>query len=244
VKEINMAKKVVIIGTSSGIGRELAKLYAKEGCRVGITGRRKYLLDELQQEYPGSFFVESFDVTGPGNTAHLENLIGQLGGMDVFIYNSGFGEPAKTLDWETDRQTLLTNVNGFTEMTNFAFNYFAKKGQGQIAAISSIASIRGNSWAPAYSASKAYISTYLEGLNMKAAKMKLDIGITDILPGFVKTKMAKGNKMFWVAGVEKASLQIYHAIRSKKRRAYITKRWQLIAWLMKWMPYRIYKKFG
>ncbi len=237
-------KKVIIIGATSGIGRELAKLYVQNNCLVGATGRRQELLDTLQKEYPHKIFTECFDVRGNENIQHIQSLIDQLGGLDIFIYNSGFGDTSQTLDWAIDKQTTLTNVNGFVETVNFAFNYFAKQGHGQIAGISSIASIRGNSWAPAYSASKAYMSTYMEGLHMKTAKMKLDIAVTDIQPGFIKTKMAKGNGQFWVAPVDKATRQIFHAIQNKKRRAYITKRWWLIAKIMKWLPYGIYKKIG
>ena len=240
----NGRKKVIIIGASSGIGRELAKLYALDKWLVGVTGRRKELLDELQQQFPDNIITECFDVTRNENTEHLKNLLEQLGGMDLFIYNSGYGEPSKTMDWKIDQQTTLTNVNGFVETVNFAFNYFVKQGYGQIAGTSSIASNRGNSWAPAYSASKAYMSTYMEGLHMKAAKLKLNISITDIQPGFVKTKMAKGNGQFWVAPVDKAARQIFNAIQHRKRRAYITRRWWLIAKIMKWMPYWIYKKLG
>ena len=237
-------KKVIIIGATSGIGRELAKLYAADDCLVGVTGRRKELLDSLQQEFPGHIITECFDVRGSENIDHFNSLLQQLGGMDIFIYNSGFGEPSKTLDWKIDLQTTLTNVNGFVETVNFAFNYFAKQEHGQIAGISSIASIRGNSWASAYSASKAYMSTYLEGLHMKAAKMKLQVSVTDIQPGFVNTKMAKGNGQFWVAPVEKAAKQIFIAVNNKRRRAYITRRWWFIAKIMKWMPYWFYKKIG
>ncbi len=237
-------KKVIIIGATSGIGRELAKLFVQSGCIVGATGRRPELLDTLKEEFPGKIFTACFDVMGNENIQHIQSLIDQLGGMDIFIYNSGYGDTSQTLDWKTDQQTTLTNVNGFVETVNFAFNYFSKQGHGQIAGISSIASIRGNSWAPAYSASKAYMSNYMEGLHMKAAKMKLDISITDIQPGFVKTKMAKGNGQFWVAPVAKASKQIFTAIQNKRRRAYITKRWWLIAKLMKGVPYWIYKRIG
>lgn len=237
-------KKVIIIGATSGMGRELAKLYATSNCLVGITGRRKELLNTLQQQFPDNILTECFDVTGNENIEHLKNLLEQLGGMDLLIYNSGYGDTSKNLDWEIDRQTTLTNVNGFVEIVNFAFNYFTKQEQGQIAGTSSIAAIRGNSWAPAYSASKAYMSNYLEGLQIKAARMNQKIFITDIQPGFVKTKMAKGKGQFWVAPAEKAAKQIFTAIKNKKRRVYITKRWWLIAKIVKWMPYWMYKKFG
>jgi short-subunit dehydrogenase len=237
-------KKVIIIGATSGIGRELAKLYAQHNWLVGVTGRRRELLDSLQEEFPSNIIKECFDVTGDENVECIQFLLQQLGGLDLLIYNSGFGEPSKTLDLTIDINTNKTNVVGFTEIVNFAFNYFEKEGKGHIVAISSIASIRGNSFAPAYSASKAYMSNYMEGLYIKAGKIKLPIYTTDIQPGFVRTSMAKSESMFWVAPVEKAAQQIFTAIGNKKRRAYITKRWWLIAKIMKWMPVSVYKKIA
>lgn len=235
-------KKIIIIGATSGIGRELAKNYAAEGYLVGATGRKMDLLQSLQQEFPEQVIVECFDVTGNDNISHLKNLLQQMGGADAFIYNSGYGDTSKTLDWSIDRQTTLTNVNGFVELTNFMFNYFAGKGNGQIAGISSIASIRGNSWSPAYSASKAFMSNYLEGVRIKAGRMKLNLSVTDIQPGFVQTKMAEGHKRFWECPVKKAAKQIVNAIHAKKRRAYIIKRWWLIAKLLPLLPNAVIKR--
>jgi len=249
-------KKVIIIGATSGIGRELAKLFAQDDCIVAVTGRRQELLDSLKAEFPTKIITACFDVTGNENIHHLQSLIDQLGGLDIFIYNSGYGDTSKTLDWTIDQQTTLTNVNGFVEMVNYAFNYFAKQGHppagasgqgsasGQIAATSSIASNRGNSWAPAYSASKAYMSNYAEGLSIKAHRLKKNIVITDIRPGFLDTKMAKGNKRFWVVPVHKAATQVMNAIDKRKRVVYISRRWWLIALIMKWMPFRIYKRIA
>ncbi|MEP6927198.1 MAG: SDR family NAD(P)-dependent oxidoreductase, partial [Ginsengibacter sp.] len=135
-------------------------------------------------------------------------------------------------------------VNGFIEIVCYAFNYLVNQGYGQIACTSSIASIRGNSMAPAYSASKAFESNYMEGLYLKAKRLKKNIAVTDIQPGFVGTNMAKGEGKFWVAPVEKAAEQIYKAIQKKKKRAYITKRWAIIAWLLKYIPGFIYNRFG
>jgi len=237
-------KKVIIIGATSGIGRELAKLYAQNNWLVGITGRRKPLLDSLQEAFPNNIVRECFDVTKDDNIKHMQFLLQQLGGLDLLIYNSGIGEPSKKLDLTIDVNTTKTNVLGFIEIVNFAFNYFEKEGKGHIAAISSIASIRGNSLAPAYSASKAFMSNYMEGLYIRSSKIKLPIYTTDIQPGFVKTNMAKSEAMFWVAPVEKAAAQIFIAIQNKKRRAYITRRWWLIAKIMKWLPMFIYKKIA
>ena len=237
-------KKVIIIGATSGIGRELAVLYAKNNCLVGVSGRRRPLLDSLRQEFPGNIVTECFDVTEEDNIESLKNLIQQLGGLDLLIYNSGYGKPSDYLDLEIDKETTHINVNGFLEIVNFAFNYFVLEEKGQIAATSSIAGIRGNSFAPAYSASKSYMSNYMEGLYLKAQRLKLPIYITDIQPGFVKTKMAKAEKQFWVSSPEKAALQIYKAIENKRRRAYITRRWWLIAKLLRVLPMFIYRRIG
>jgi short-subunit dehydrogenase len=237
-------KKVIIIGATSGIGRELVKLYATGNWLVGATGRRKELLQRLQKDFPDNVITECFDVTQAENIENIKNLIQQLGGLDLLIYNSGYGEPSSTLDWKIDKETTLVNVNGFVEIANFAFNYFLAEGKGHIAATSSIAAIRGNGFAPAYSASKAYVSTYMEGLYIKASKLKLPIYITDIQPGFVNTRMARGPGRFWVSSVEKAAQQIYTAIKNKKRKAYITRRWWLIAKLMNIIPIFIYKRIG
>src|SRR5436190_19886164 len=235
-------KKVIIIGATSGIGRELAKLYAQNNWLVGITGRRKPLLDSLQEAFPNNIVRECFDVTKDDNIEHMQFLLQQLGGLDLLIYNSGIGEPSKKLDLTIDVTTTKTNVLGFIEIVNFAFNYFEKEGKGHIAAISSIASIRGNSLAPAYSASKAFMSNYMEGLYIRTSKIKLPIYTTDIQPGFVKANMTKPEAMFWVAPVDNAAAQIFIAIQNKKRSAYITRRWWLIAKIMKWLPMFIYKK--
>jgi short-subunit dehydrogenase len=237
-------KSVVIIGATSGIGRRMAELYAAKGYKVGITGRRNELLNEIQQQFPTLIETECFDVTGAENISKLESLISKLGGLDILVYSSGIGEPSKELDWQLDKMTVDINVNGFVEITNWAFNYFIKQGHGRLATLSSVASHRGNSWAPAYSASKAFQSNYFEGLAIKTYRMKKNIGITCIEPGFVKTKMAKGNKIFWSVPVEKASLQIIDAIEKKKRRVYISKRWWLVGKLMKLLPFGIYKRLG
>src|SRR5258706_12540012 len=129
-------------------------------------------------------------------------------------------------------------------MSNWAFNFFVKQGYGQLVIISSIAANRGNSSAPAYSASKAFQSVYFEGLAIKAGKLEKRVTITCIEPGFVRSKMAKSDKLFWVVPVDKAARQIIRAIDKKKRKAYISKRWWLIAKLLRWMPYPVLKRFA
>jgi short-subunit dehydrogenase len=236
-------KKVIIIGASSGIGKEIALQYAMRGYVVGITGRRENLLQEIKEKFSSQIFIECFDVRSEKNIEHLETLISKMNGVDIFIYNAGYGEPSETLNIEIEKRVYETNVKGFVDLTSFMFNYFIQQGRGQIAATSSIASIKGLSLAPAYSASKAFMSNYMESLYIKAKKLKAKIFITDIQPGFIKTKVAK-NKQFWAASSYKAAQQIIGAIEAKKWRVYITKRWWFIAKLMRFAPSSLYHRFA
>jgi short-subunit dehydrogenase len=235
-------KKVIIIGASSGMGRELARLYALEGNKVAVTGRREHLLNQLKEEFPNNIICSSFDVRLLDNPRQLNILVEQLGGMDICLICAGLGTVHKELHWEIEKETFETNVSAFTQIATWAYNFFINQGHGQLANISSIASWRGNSHAPAYSASKAYQSVYFEGLKMKAIHLKSPLVISDIQPGFVQTKTGQGNKRFWVASVQKAARQIKSGLDARKFRFYVSKRWGMIAWLMKWMPNFIYHK--
>ena len=95
---------------------------------------------------------------------------------------------------------------------------------------------------PAYSASKAYQINYMEALRKKAFKDNGNVLVTDIRPGLVDTAMAKGDGLFWVMPVEKVAKQICNAIKKHKSKAYVTKRWHIIAIIMRFLPYWLYKR--
>ena len=236
-------KKVIIIGATSGIGKELARLYSLNKYEVGLVGRRSELLEALVSELQTKSYKLTLDIKETENTINsIEKLIQDMHGVDLIIISAGTGHLNDDLDWSKEKETIDTNVLGFSAIANIAMRYFMKKRAGHLVGISSIASIRGSSIAPAYNASKAFMSNYLEGLRIKTSKKHIPIIITDIQPGLVDTAMAKGDGLFWVAPPKKAAKQIYKAIKNKKKKAYITKRWAIIASLLKIMPDCIYKK--
>ena len=236
-------KKCVIIGATSGIGRELAKLYSSKGYLVGITGRRENLLKELADEKPESYKIKPFDISIPDNSRkNLDELTEELGGLDLIVINSGTGNSNDNLDFEIEKETIMTNVLGVTEISGWAFNYFRKQGNGQIAIVTSIAGMRGGRFAPSYSASKAFLMNYTEGLRQKAKNLKLPVYVTDIRPGFVDTAMAKSENKFWVATPVKAAEQIFSALKRKKKISYITKRWIIAAYILKLLPKWIFDR--
>ena len=236
-------KKAIVIGSTSGIGKGLAKTFAANNYNVGITGRRKEMLLELNDEHPDVFKLKVLDVTDTASTIqHLEALTAELGGLDLLVISSGIGEINETLDFEIEKQTIATNIIGFTCIADWAYTYFEKQKAGHLVVISSVGGIRGSRLAPAYNATKAYQINYTEGLRQKAAKQKLPIFITDIRPGLVDTQMAKGEGLFWVMPLEKAVGQMYKSIVAKKKVVYVTKRWRLIAALLKLLPRAVYDR--
>lgn len=235
--------KAIIIGATSGIGKGLALKLAQENYLVGITGRRTELLNELKLQKPNSFFTKTFDITDTDTIAeNLEALTKELDGLDLLIISSGTGDLNDELHYEIEKRTIETNVTGFTCIADWAFTYFENQKKGHLVAISSVGGLRGSRIAPAYNATKAYQMNYLEGLRQKATKLRTQIAVTDIRPGFVDTAMAKGEGQFWVATVDKATSQIFKAIEKKKKIAYVTKRWKLIGAILKRIPRQVYDK--
>lgn len=219
------------------MGKSLAIQMSAKGYTVGITGKRQTLLNEIENLNPTKIFGSCFDVNDEFELVeNLNDLIYRLGGLDILIYSAGYGEINENLDNLIEQDTIRTNVRSFTNVITFAFDYFQLQGSGQIAAITSVAGLRGNDKAPAYSASKAYQINYLEGLAMKARKMKIPINILDIRPGYVDTAMAKGDNLFWVTTVKKAAKQIIDGIEHKKEVIYVSKRWRIFAWIFKIIP--------
>lgn len=236
-------KKAIIIGASSGIGKGLARLLTENDYKVGITGRRAELLDELKKTNTNSFLVKAFDATDTkASVEKLEELTSELGGLDLLIFSSGTGDLNETLDFEIERKIIALNVTGFTNIIDWAFNYFEKQEFGHLVAITSAAGIRGSRQAPSYNATKSYQINYLEGLRQKSTKSRKPIFVTDIRPGFVDTDMAKGEGLFWVMPVEKVTKQIYKAIKKRRKVVYVTKRWGIIAGILKILPGFIYDR--
>lgn len=233
----------IIIGATSGIGKRLAKLLVDNGYKVGITGRRSELLDELKKRNPNSFVIKTFDITDTNVVVEkLEELTSELGGLDLLILSAGTGDLNENLDFKIEKHTIDTNVVGFTCIADWTFKYFEKQEFGHLVAISSIGGLRGSRQAPSYNATKAYQINYLEGLRQKTAKLKKPIFITDIRPGLVDTEMAKGDGLFWVMPVEKTVSQIFKAIKKSRKIVYVTKRWRLIAAILKRIPRPIYDR--
>jgi short-subunit dehydrogenase len=219
-------KRAIVVGASSGIGEELARLLAANQYLVGITGKRLWLLQALKAERPWSYVAAEMDITDPAATlTSLELLIDKLGGLDLLVICSATGEVNYLLDPAIEARAISANVSGFTFVADWAFSYFQSKGKGHLVGITSITGLRGALGSPAFQATKAYQLSYLEGLRQKAKDLKLSVHITDVQSGYTRNRKLTGDQLFWGEPVEKSVLQIFKAISKFKSVCYIPRRW-------------------
>lgn len=234
-------RTAVIIGASSGIGEALAHQLNREGWRLGLLARRLDRLDALRQTLAQDTVVRRIDVTHDDAAAILDEVIEQLGGVDLVIVSAGTGHNA-ALDWALDLETVAVNVLGFMAMAQVAMRHFLGRGRGHLVGISSVAALRGNR-AASYAASKAFQSVYLDGLRDLARHRGHSIVVTEVQPGFVDTAMMKPERplpalvrRLFVASPAKAARQILRAVHKRKKHAYITRRYGVVAVLLKLLP--------
>ena len=232
-------KRAIVIGASSGIGFEVARLLQKQGWTLGVAARRVELLKTI-----GDVEVAQIDVTAEDATTQLRNLIQKIGGMDLFFYASGIGKQNRELKEDIELATISTNALGFTRMIGEAYRYFAAQGQGHIAAITSIAGTKGLGPAPSYSATKAMQNVYLQALEQQANTRGLKIRFTDIRPGFVDTALLAGDFHYPMKlQPQKVAKEIISAINHHQHICVIDWRYRLLTALWRRIPRCLWRRF-
>jgi short-subunit dehydrogenase len=236
-------RTAVIVGASSGIGEALAHELNRAGWRLGLLARRLERLESLRETLAPETVVRVLDVTQPDAAAAFEHVLEELGGADLVIISAGTGHNNYALRWELDVDTVTVNVLGFMAVAQVAMRHFLQRGRGHLVGISSVAALRGNHAGAAYAASKAFQSVYLDGLRDLAGHSGRPIAVTEVQPGFVDTAMMKTDRplpavvrWLWVASPAKAARQILRAIQKRKKHAYITRRYALVALVFKLLP--------
>ena len=251
------------MGATSGIGQEVARLLAANGYEVGIAGRREERLVQMAQATPGIVAYRQIDVTKEDAPTELHKLIEELGGMDLYVHSSGIGWENVALDADKELKTVETNGVGFVRMVSAAYNWFAeqradeakqraegdeqkasdKERKARIACITSIARTRGLGAAPAYSATKRMQAHYLECLSQQVRMRHLNIGITDIRPGFVATDLIAGSHFPLQLKAEDVARTIVRAIERGNEVVTIDWRYRLLvaAWQLipRWLWVRL-----
>lgn len=240
----NDVKRAIVVGASSGLGREVTRLLLERGWNVGIAARRIDRLEELAREYPGRVTTAPLDVTREGCEKQFVDLVERHGGMDLLFYASGVGKQNRTLEPEIELRTVETNGMGFTRIVGEAYRYMARQGHGHIAVISSIAGTKGLGPAPSYSATKAFQNCYIQALEQQAHARRLNIRFTDLRPGFVDTDLLNdGNRYPMLLSPTRVAREIVWAIEHRKHVRVIDWRWRIVTALWRRVPRCLWRLF-
>ncbi|WNG13728.1 SDR family NAD(P)-dependent oxidoreductase [Cystobacter fuscus] len=189
-------RTALVTGASSGLGRGLALWLGKRGVKVYAAARRLSRLEELAQQgkavgatlEPVELDVSQADAT----LARVRELDDACGGLDLVVANAGVGFPtnARNFPWEDARRVIDVNVTGAAATLSAVLPRMVERDRGHLVGISSLASCRGLPQNAAYSASKAFLDTFLESLRVDLHGT--GVRVTCIRPGFVKTEITAG----------------------------------------------------
>ena len=241
--------RAIIVGASSGIGAELARLLAAEGCDVALVGRRRPELEALAAEISkggrSKAHVAEHDVTLYDDAPLVfERLVEQLGGLDLIVYSSGIIHVPEEGVWDAakERRVLEVNVLGAVAWTTPAAAMFEAKRAGTIVGISSIAGERGRRTMPAYTTSKAAMSTWMEALRNRISRY--GVNVVTIKPGIVDTaQSAHLPKRPMLIPARKAAEQILAAAkRGDSPTVFVPGQWWLVAMILRHMPSFVFRR--
>ena len=236
-------KKAIVVGASSGIGHEVARLLIAQGWAVGVAARRIDKLTDQQAMAPERVYTAHIDVTNEDAETFLQQLIERMGGLDLYFHAAGIGWQNPSLNADIELKTMKTNAVGFTRMIGCAYRYFANNGGGHIACITSIAGTKGLGPAPSYSATKAMQNTYLQALEQLAVCKQHNIHFTDIRPGFVDTPLLAGTSHLpMLMSTEKVARSIIKAINHRRHICVIDTRWCLLTFFWRLIPNWIWRR--
>lgn len=226
----SVRERVLVVGASSGIGAAIVRQLASEGCQVVAVARREDRLAELAASCPeGTVHPLVHDVVAAGEVPELfERAHTLMGGLDTLCYVAGVMPlvGAQEYDHEVDRPMVQVNLLGGMAWCAEAARLFQSRRSGTIVGISSVAGDRGRRMNPAYHASKAGFSTYLESLRNRLEGH--GVRVVTIKPGMVRTDMtAELDKLVLPITAEQAARA---TIRTWRGRFWSTRYVPLIWW--------------
>lgn len=244
-------KRVILVGATDGLGKALAEVYAARGFWVTILGRSRQKLDTLVADLRSRFPVATVNgvVCDLSDAARLEpafrEALAVTGHCDLFLYNAGVMHHGDGVTSEPARDAEMMEVNAVAavRLLGLAANWFRVAGRGQIAGISSIAGDRGRKGNPAYNASKAALTTFLEGLRNRLAPF--GVTVSTVKPGYVGTRMTAGKSgLFWVVSAADAARIIADRLEKGHEVFYVTRRWALLSLALRHVPRFVFKRLG
>jgi len=185
-------KTAIITGGATGIGLACARLFAQEGARVVIFGRRQDRLDQAQKEIGSGVLAVQGDITQKQDTERLvETAVKQLGKVDILINNAGTFAPSPLHETDDDLwdQTFNINMRGVFQLTRKVLPHMVRQGSGSIIHISSILGMIAVPGTSAYNASKGALNQFSKSIAVEYGGQ--GIRSNAVCPGMIETEMTE-----------------------------------------------------
>jgi short-subunit dehydrogenase len=241
-----LRKTIVITGASSGLGRGMAREFARLGRDLALCARRLDRLEELraelQEAHPSiRVVVRTLDVTSHEDVFETFRAFRRdLGRIDRVVVNAGLGkgQPIGTGGFAANRQTVETNLVAALAQCEAAIEIFRAQNAGHLVVIASLAAVRGmRGSATAYAASKAGLVSLAEGI--RADLLPTPIRVTTVLPGYIRSEMNDrlGRPLPFLVDTETGSRALVRAIEREPAVACVPPwPWAVIAFLLRRLP--------
>lgn len=245
-----MNRKILIIGATSAIAQEVAKLYAKSNDDLLLVGRNQHRLEAITADLclrgKGKTHYEVLDLNDfDKHTQLLSRAEHELKEIDVVLiaYGSLPDQKACEASFEKTVEELNTNFISVVSLLTLFANYFEKRKRGSIAVISSVAGDRGRQSNYVYGAAKGGLSIFLQGLRNRLTKS--NVSVLTVKPGFVDTPMTKDFKKgaLW-ASPEFVAKKIVDGIDKKSSVLYVPFFWRYIMAIIKSIPEKVFSRMS
>ena len=225
-----MSKETVLItGASSGIGWELAKLFAQDGSHLILVARREEKLQELANELKSAYQAEStiipMDLGQPGAASQLiEQIDAQGTQIDVLVNNAGFGQFGQFSDIDRQRHLDMIDVNisSLVDLTYLVLPQMLKRSAGSILNLGSTASFQPGPNAAVYYATKAFVLSFSEAIWQEL--LGTGVNVCVLCPGPTRTGFGEDSKMDQTAVFKMNSMDVvdvakvgHRGVRRRKR---------------------------
>jgi decaprenylphospho-beta-D-erythro-pentofuranosid-2-ulose 2-reductase len=240
--------KIAIIGASSALAHEAAKLFARNGAELFLVGRTPEKLEVVASDLKvrGARRVETYLLDLSDLSQHQEMLdqaLATLGELDMLLIAHGtLGDQRKCeRSVEETLKELHNNCISVISLLTLSANYFEQRRHGCIAVISSVAGDRGLKRNYVYGTAKAALTTFLQGLRGRLSSS--NVAVVTIKPGFTATPMtAHMKRRLLTANAQAVGQGIYQAMMKKKDVVYLPWFWQPIMFVIRSIPESLYKR--
>ena len=212
---------VLITGTTSGLGREFARIFAQNGYNIVAVARNEVLLQQQKQELERQFGIEMVyvvkDLSAENSAQEVYDEIKHKGiNIDILINNAGFGCYVD-VDWQRQKGLASVNMLAVMQLSYLFGKDMDRRGEGKIVNIASIASFQAGPYMAMYYASKAFVRSFSEALHEEMRSS--GVSVTAICPGPVATNFERNANMINSAMFTRLRVYTPEVVAAKSYRA-------------------------